>query len=62
MKGGGEPASMGSAGHVPMIARLARIRPDRFTLLLIAIAVLGAGLVLARQVNHGVVLFWDWIL
>lgn len=44
-----------------MIARLARIRPDRFTLFLIAIAVLGAGLVLARQVNHGVVLFWDSI-
>ena len=45
-----------------MTMRLARIRPDRFTLFLIAIAVLGAGLVLARQVNHGVVLFWDSIL
>ena len=36
-----------------MNAHLARIRPDRFTLLLIAIAVLGTGLVLARQVNYG---------
>ena len=36
-----------------MNAYLARIRPDRFTLLLIAIAVIGAGLVLARQVTYG---------
>ena len=36
-----------------MNAQLARIRPDRFTLLLIAIAVLGTGLVLARQINYG---------
>ena len=42
-----------------MIARLARIRPDRFTLFLIAIAVLGAGLVLARQFTYGPLLHWD---
>lgn len=42
-----------------MNARLARIRPDRFTLLLIAIAVLGAGLVLARQFTYGPLLHWD---
>ena len=42
-------------------AHLARIRPDRFTLLLIAIAVLGTGLVLARQVTYGVSLHADSI-
>ena len=42
-----------------MDPRLARIRPDRFTLFLIAAAVLGAGLVLAREVTYGVSLHWD---
>ena len=42
-------------------AHLARIRPDRFALLLIAIAVLGTGLVLARQVNYGPSLHSDSI-
>ena len=59
MKAGGEPASMNAASRMLMNPRLARIRPDRFTLFLIGVAVLGAGLVLARQVNHGVALFWD---
>jgi len=45
-----------------MNPRLARIIPDRFTLFLIAVAVLGTGLVLARQVNHGVGLAWDSLL
>ena len=36
-----------------MNTHLARIRADRFALLLIAIAVMGAGLVLARQVTYG---------
>ena len=44
---------MNAIRHAAMNAHIARIRPDRFTLLLIAIAVLGAGLVLARQVNYG---------
>ena len=61
MKAGREPASMNAASQMLMNPRLARIIPDRFTLFLIAVAVLGAGLVLARQVNHGVVLFWDSI-
>ena len=33
---------------------LARLRPDRVALLLAALAILGAGLILTRQVNHGV--------
>ena len=36
-----------------------RWRPDRFTLLLTALALLGAALILARQVNYGVGLFLD---
>lgn len=48
-----------SAAPVFMSAHLARIRPDRFTLLLIAIAMLGTGLVLARQVTYGVSLHSD---
>lgn len=40
-------------------ARPARFRPDRFTLLLIAIAIIGAGLVLARHTTYGVVLLGD---
>ena len=50
-----------SAAPVFTSAHLARIRPDRFTLLLIAIAVLGTGLVLARQVTYGVELGGDSI-
>ncbi len=42
-----------------MNARLARIRPDRFTLFLIAIALLAMGLVLARQITYGPALHWD---
>ena len=38
---------------------LARLRPGRFTLLLAGIAVLGAGLVLAREVTYGVAIWWD---
>lgn len=40
-------------------ARPARTPPDRFTLLLIAIALLGTGLVLARHTTYGVVLLGD---
>ena len=36
-------------------------RPDRFTLLLAALAVLGAVLILARQVTYGVGLHGDWV-
>ena len=43
------------------LARPARSRPDRFTLLLAAIAVLGAGLILARQITCGVGLYADWV-
>ncbi len=45
----------------PMLSRrpLARFRPGRFTLLLAGIAVLGAALVLAREVTYGVALSWD---
>ena len=50
---------MNAASRMLMNPRLARIRPDRFTLFLIAVAVLGAGLVLARQVTYGVSLHWD---
>ena len=42
------------------LARPARSRPDRFTLLLAAIAALGAGLILARQITCGVGLYADW--
>ena len=42
-----------------MNAYLARIRPDPFTLLLIAIAIAGTGLVLARQLTYGVELAGD---
>ena len=38
---------------------LARFRPSRFTLLLAGIAVLGAALVLAREVTYGVSIGWD---
>ena len=44
-----------------MIMRFTRIHPDRFTLLLIAIALLGTGLVLARQVTYGASLHADSI-
>ena len=50
-----------SVAPVFMTAYLARIRPDRFTLLLIAIAMLGTGLVLARQITYGVSLHADSI-
>ena len=45
-------------------ARAAARRPDRLTLLLAAIAVLGAGLVLAREATYGVGLHFDsaWYL
>lgn len=59
MRAGREPASMNAASRMLMNPRLARIRPDRFTLFLIAVALLGAGLVLARQVTYGVSLHWD---
>ncbi len=36
-------------------------RPDRFTLLLIALALVGAGLTLARELTYGVMLTWDSI-
>ena len=42
------------------VARLARLRPDRFTLLLAAIAVLGTGLILAREITYGVGLSADF--
>ncbi len=38
---------------------LSRRRPDNLTLLLVALGILGAALVLARQVNYGVGLEWD---
>ncbi len=38
-----------------------RWRPNRFTLTLAALALLGAALILARQVNYGVGLTWDSI-
>ena len=38
-----------------------RWRPDRFTLLLAALALLGAALILARHVNYGVSIHWDSI-
>ena len=38
---------------------LARLRPSGFTLLLTGIAVLGAALVLAREVTYGVSIGWD---
>ena len=38
-----------------------RWRPDRFTLLLAALALLGAALILARHVNYGVSINWDSI-
>ncbi len=38
---------------------LPRRRPDNLTLLLVALGILGAALVLARQVNYGVGLNWD---
>ena len=38
-----------------------RWRPDRFTLLLAALALLGAALILARQVNYGVSINTDSI-
>ncbi len=42
------PAARGLTG------RIARLRPDRVTLLLAALAVLSAALILTRQVNYGV--------
>ena len=38
-----------------------RWRPDRFTLTLAALALLGTALILARQVNYGVHIEWDSI-
>ena len=61
MKAGREPGSMNAASRMPVIPRLARIIPDRFTLFLIAVAVLGTGLVLARQVTYGVSLHSDTV-
>ena len=40
---------------------IVRFRPDRFTMVLAALAVLGAVLVLSRQVAYGVGLGWDSI-
>lgn len=37
-----------------LIGRAARLRPDRATLLLAAASLIGAGLILAREVNYGV--------
>ena len=47
-----------------LAARAAALRPDRFALLLVAIAALGAGLVLAREATYGVGLHFDsaWYL
>ncbi len=50
---------MNAIKHAAMSAYRARILSDRFTLLLIAIAVVGAGLVLARQITYGVALWGD---
>lgn len=50
---------MPSPGRPAGAERLARLRPDRFTLFLIATAAIGAGLVLAREAAWGVSLSWD---
>ena len=50
---------MPSPGRLAGAERLARLRPDRFALLLAATAVIGAGLVLAREAAWGVSLSWD---
>ncbi len=42
------------------IERMARFRPDPFTLLMAALAVLGAALILAREVTYGVGLYSDY--
>ena len=44
------------------LAARARRRVDGFTLLLAALAVLGAGLVLAREITWGVALHWDAVV
>ena len=44
-----------------LVRSAVRFRPARFTLLLTALAVLGAALVLSRQVAYGVGLGWDSI-
>ena len=41
------------------LGRAARFRPDRFTLFLAALAVLGAVLVLLHEVTYGAMLEWD---
>ncbi len=41
------------------LGRIARLRPQRFTLFLIFLAVLGAVLVLLHEVTYGVALSWD---
>ena len=43
----------------PAAAFLARRRPDRLTLLIAAIALLGVALALAREMTYGVVLISD---
>ena len=48
-----------SARAWPQLAWAADRRPDRFTLLLAAIAVLGAGAVLLRQASYGPGMGWD---
>ncbi len=50
---------MQSAAARGLIVRIARLRPDRLTALLAALAVLGAVLVLTRQVNYGVAIGTD---
>ena len=52
---------MPSPGRLAGAERLARLRPDRFALFVIAVAMLGAGLVLAREATWGVALHWDSI-
>ena len=51
--------SMRSPSRFAGAERLARFRPDRFTLFLAALAIAGAGLVLAREAAWGVSLSWD---
>lgn len=52
-------APMRSPSRFAGAERLARFRPDRFTLFLAAAATAGAGLVLAREAAWGVSLGWD---
>jgi len=52
-------APMRSPSRFAGAERPARFRPDRFTLFLAALALLGAGLALAREAAWGVSLSWD---